>query len=205
MENLDVNELLVAKKIVKRGLLKAAESLSFFMKEEVGINELDFQINDRIEYPKKKGDNIHLLTTEVMGELPGICYLVFSEEEANKLREVVLAGEAKDNPELVAEMKDAIMLEVDNIISASVITEFSNILNHKIYGNVPSLKLVNDQELKKLVGDNLDRNFFVINFKTQFLSSNINFSPEFVWLFDSRFLNSIKHLVHSKESLHLLN
>ncbi len=205
MENLNVNELLIAKKIVRKGLLKAAESLSFFMKEEVGINELDFQINDKIECPNKTGNNIHFLTTQVMGELPGVCYLVFSEEEANKLRDIALSVEIKNDPDMIAEMNDAILLEVDNIISASVITEFSNILKHKIYGNVPSLKLVDEKELKEIVKNNDNGNFFVINFKTQFLSSNMNFSPEFLWLFDAKFLNSIKNLAKQEESLHYLN
>ncbi|MES2678665.1 MAG: hypothetical protein V4635_02215 [Bacteroidota bacterium] len=201
MENLDQNELLTAKKIVKKGLLKAAESLSFFMKEKVDINELDFHISDHIACPDKTGDNIHLLTTEVMGELPGVCYLVFSEEEADRLREVVLSAELRDSPELANEMKDAILLEVDNIISASVITEFSNILNHRIYGNVPTLKLVNPSDLDRMLKERSGADFFAINFRTQFLSSNINFSPEFVWLFDNNFLNSVKQLVRREESL----
>jgi chemotaxis protein CheY-P-specific phosphatase CheC len=205
MENLDTNELSFAKTMVRKGLLKAAESLSFFMKEDLGIKEFNFQINDAIECPNKSGENIHLLTTEVMGDLPGICYLVFSEEEANKLREIALSVEIRSNPEFMAEMKDAIMLEVDNIISASVITEFSNILNHKIYGNVPSLRLVDENELKQLVTGNLKKDLFIINFKTQFMSSNVNFCPEFVWLFDRKFVNSIKLLANEQNNRHCLN
>ena len=205
IENLDVNELLVAKKIVRKGLLKAAESLSFFMKEQVGINELDFQINNQIQCPVKTGSNIHLLTTEIVGELPGVCYLVFSEDEANKLRDIALSVEIKNNPALIAEMNDAIMLEVDNIISASVITEFSNIFKHKIYGNVPSLKLVDGDELQDLVNGKHDKDVFVINFKTQFMASNTNFCPDFVWLFDHKFLNSIKGVARNAESLNHLN
>ncbi len=194
MKKLDTNELLIAQGLVKRGLLKAAESLSFFMKEDLEINDLNFKIDENITWPNKTGENIHLLTTEVMGELPGVCYLVFSECEANKLREITLSVEIRNNPELVAEMNDAIMLEVDNIISASVITEFSNILKKKIYGNVPRLELVNENGLKSLLNEKMSKDMYSINFKAQFISSNINFSPEFVWLFDYKFLDSIKSL-----------
>ncbi|MES2760885.1 MAG: hypothetical protein V4677_01710 [Bacteroidota bacterium] len=206
MKKLDTNELLIAEKLVRKGLLKAAESLSFFMNEDLGINELNFKINEEIDWPTKTGENIHLLTTEVMGELPGVCYLIFSEEEANKLREIALSAEIRNNPELVAEMNDAIMLEVDNIISASVITEFSNILKQKIYGNVPNLVIVNETQLKSLLNAKLDGDMYIINFKTQFMSSNLNFSPEFVWLFGNKFLDSIKQLaVSQKDHEHFLN
>ena len=206
MKKLDTNELLFAESLVKKGLLKAAESLSFFMKEDLGINELNFRINENIEWPNKTGENIHLLTTEVMGELPGVCYLIFSEGEANKLRDIALSVEIRNNPELVAEMNDAIMLEVDNIISASVITEFSNILKRKIYGNVPNLELVNENRLKVLLNEKMNEDMYSINFKAQFMSSNINFSPEFVWLFDHKFLDSIKSLASDlKENSLLLN
>ena len=36
------------------------------------------------------------------------------------------------------------------------------------------------------------QDLYIINFKTQFASSQLNFNPEFVWLFDNTFLESIK-------------
>jgi chemotaxis protein CheY-P-specific phosphatase CheC len=204
MESLNKNELQVATKIVRQGLLKAAESLSFFMKEKVGISALELQVHNDVLIPEKTGRNIHLLTTEIIGELPGICYLIFSEEEANELRDVALPLEIKNNPVLAAEMNDAIMLEVDNIISASVITEFSNLLKQKIYGDVPTMKLVNQNELHDLLCGTRDKNLFAINFKTSFISSNLNFCPEFVWLFNNKFLDSIKDLTKRQEAGEIL-
>lgn len=205
MEKLTINEQLVAGDIVRKGLLKAAESLSFFMQEDLGIKELNFEINERLEYPIKTGNNIHLLTTEVVGDVKGICYLVFSEEEANKLREIALSVEIKNNPELAAVMNDAIMLEVDNIISASVITELSNLLKHKIYGGVPDLKVMNEDDLKNLMNSNLEKDMYIINFNTSFMSSDFSFSPEFVWFFDSKFLQSIKEFALNPAHLQLQN
>jgi len=195
MENLNTKELFAAKSIINQGLSKAAESLSFFMKEEIHFNELSFSINkiDKgIDFTSKFGTNIHLLITNVIGELKGVCCLIFSEEEADKLRHTALPKEIIENPALMAEMSDAIMLEVDNIISASVITQFSNILNHKIYGGVPELKKLSTEELNDYIHSNFMQDLYIINFKTQFASSQINFNPEFVWLFDNTFMNSVK-------------
>jgi hypothetical protein len=45
MENINPNELNAAKEIVNAGLLKAAESLSFFMKEKITLDDMDFSFN----------------------------------------------------------------------------------------------------------------------------------------------------------------
>ena len=195
MEILNNTELNAAKLIINQGFSKAAESLSFFMKEKIRFNELSFSVNKvekEINFTAKQGQNIHLLITNVIGELKGVCFLIFSEEEANKLRQTALPKEVLENPAMMSEMSDAIMLEVDNIISASVITQFSNILQHKIYGGVPELKKLNSKQLSEYISGNFEQDAYFINFKTQLASSSLNFNPEFVWLLDNTFLNSIK-------------
>jgi chemotaxis protein CheY-P-specific phosphatase CheC len=205
MENLNNNELLAARSIINIGLCKAAESLSFFMKEEISFNSLCFsvkRIEDGLDFTTKRGTNIHLLITYVIGELKGVCCLVFSEEEANKLRHTALPKEVTENPVAMAEMSDAILLEVDNIISASVITQFSNILKHNIYGGVPELKKFScGGSLDAFVKSTFLQDMYVINFKIQFTSKLLNFSPEFVWLFDSTFLDSIRTFVSDQANL----
>lgn len=196
MEKLNHTELNAAQLIISQGFSKAAESLSFFMKEKICFSELSFSANkieEQNAFTSKQGENIHLLTTSVIGELKGICFLIFSEEEANKLRQTALPKEILDNPVMMNEMSDAIMLEVDNIISASVITQFSNILKHKIYGGVPELKKLNSTQLSEYIHRSFEPNTYFINFKTQLSSASLNFNPEFMWLLDDTFLNSIKN------------
>ena len=151
MEKLSPQEIDVARDIISQGLVKAAESLSFFMNETISLQEFEdenqFSI-PHLEISKKGQSNIQLLITKVIGDLKGVCCLIFSEEEANQLRSSALPPEILESPEMMAEMSDGILLEVDNIISASVITQFSNILKVKIHGGVPALKKVNSEELE---------------------------------------------------------
>jgi chemotaxis protein CheY-P-specific phosphatase CheC len=203
MENINSKELNAAREIVNAGLLKAAESLSFFMKETISLDNMDFTFNkspDPANFSDKKGENIHLLLTDIIGELKGICCLIFSEDEANKLRQVALPPEIMNNPEMMSEMSDGILLEVDNIISASVITQFSNILKHKIYGGVPNIKKLNNSELNQFIKEKLEKNMFVINFNTHFISSHLDFSPQFLWLFDESFAESIRKFAAISET-----
>jgi chemotaxis protein CheY-P-specific phosphatase CheC len=204
MEDLNSTELYAAKTIINKGLESAAQSLSFFMKEEISFNELSFsvnKVNKKTDFTSKFGENIHLLITNVIGELKGVCCLIFSEEEANQLQQTALPKEITENPELMAEMSDAILLEVDNIISASVITKFSNILSHKIHGGIPELKKLSFEEMSDFLSNNYSQSLFIISFKTQFKSAKLNFRPEFLWLFDYTFLDSIKSFSLIEENI----
>jgi chemotaxis protein CheY-P-specific phosphatase CheC len=184
-----------ARNIISAGLVKAAESLSFFMNETITLNEVDqddqFSVY-AIEIEKKNQSNIHLMITKVIGELNGVCCLIFSEEEADQLRNTALPPEVLNSPEIMAEMSDGIMLEVDNIISASVITQFSNMLKVKIYGGVPALRKVDSVELENYLQNEINNELYLISFKTKFKSSHVSFAPEFIWLFDNTFVESIK-------------
>ena len=196
IKNLTPQEIDVAKTIISAGLVKSAESLSFFMNETITLKDFDAEKhldNPPLELSKKDENNIHLLTTKVIGEMKGICCLIFSEEEADHLRKAALPQEILDSPEMMEEMSDGIMLEVDNIISASVITQFSNLLKVKIHGGVPSLKKVTSKEMEEFISGEVDQELYLISFKTSFESSKANFNPEFVWLFDNTFIDCIKN------------
>lgn len=195
MKGLTQKEEEVAKQIISAGLVKAAESLTFFMNETITLK--DFEEDKLIELPplelgKKEEASILLLTTKVIGDIKGVCCLIFSEEEADHLRQAALPAEILESPEMMAEMSDGIMLEVDNIISASVITQFSNLLKVKIHGGVPDLKRVNYQEMESIIQDDINNELYLISFKTSFESAKVAFNPEFVWLFDNAFIDSIK-------------
>ncbi len=201
MYNLNEKEIQAAKKIITAGLVKAAESLSFFMNETVTLKETNDSGSDfPLSLSKKADQNIHLLVTKVIGEIKGVCWLIFSEEEADHLRSAALPAEILNSPEMMAEMSDGIMLEVDNIISASVITQFSNLLKIKIHGGVPNLEKVSYPEMENLVQEQMDKERFLINFSTSFESSKANFNPEFVWLFDNDFIECIKKVALLEEN-----
>jgi len=195
MKDLTPQEIDVARKIISAGLVKSAESLSFFMNETISLKDFDAEKNldnPPLELGKKDESNIHLLTTKVIGEMKGICCLIFSAEEADHLRKAALPQEILDSPEMMEEMSDGIMLEVDNIISASVITQFSNLLKVKIHGGVPDLKKVTFKEMEEYISGEVNNELYLISFKTSFESSKAQFNPEFVWLFDNTFIDNIK-------------
>ena len=133
IQNLTPHEIDVAKKIISTGLVKSAESLSFFMNETITLKDFDAEkqlYQPPLELSKKNESNIQLLTTKVIGEMKGICCLIFSEEEANHLRSAALPPEILNSPEMMAEMSDGIRLEVDNIISVHRKGKITQLIAH---------------------------------------------------------------------------
>lgn len=186
----------IAKEIISAGLEKSAQSLSFFMNETISLDKSDNKCLecDPLDLDRKGENNIHLLITKVVGEINGVCCLIFSEAEADHLRNVALPPEIKENPEMMAELSDGILLEVDNIISASVITHFSNVLKKKIHGDVPSLLKVDYNEMIDYLKNIIDKELYLVSFKTIFSSSNVHFNPQFLWLFDNSFIEGVSNL-----------
>ncbi|MGL4597662.1 MAG: hypothetical protein ACRCYO_09045 [Bacteroidia bacterium] len=195
MELFNTHELEVAKKIIDAGLTRSSESLGFFMKEKIDPNGTNMKIPPEMvndDFAKILKQNAHILVTEIVGDLKGICCLIFSEEEVNMLHQKALPASVTSNPAMMAEMGDAILLEVDNIIAASVITQFANVLQKKIHGDVPRLYKYNSSEMPDFASSKIFKEYYVINFHTHFISASLDFSPQFIWFFDQSFTDSIK-------------
>ncbi len=197
MKSLTSSELQFANQVIMTGMTKAAESLSFFMKENIQFQSIDFQYieSNKIELKIEK-ENINLLSTEVKGELKGFCCLLFNQNEAKKIIDIVLPNELRENEE----MREAVLLEIDNIIAASVISQFANLLKTNIYGNVPNLKVVNQDFIKKYIQDYSVNMSYVFNFKTHFKSNEESFSPTFFWFLNEQFVLKIREITFKTNS-----
>lgn len=195
MENLATVEINAAKEIIGIGLSKAAESLSFFMKETITLQQTEFSVSHEKSFSIKdleSHEQLYVLSTEMKGELKGMCYLVFNKEEKDEICKVALPPDIFNNPDKLKNMQEPLLLEIDNIISASVITQISNHLNKKVYGDVPSLALMNANELKNIITKQMQPDKLIIGFQTEFISSKSHFNPEFFWILEPNFLDFVK-------------
>jgi len=203
MNIFDKKELEAARFIINTGLQGAAKSLSFFMKDTVEVEKAE--VNESLAegdfYQKYLREPIYVLSTKIVGELEGTCCLIFTQQEAKQFQEAALPKEVTDNPTMFDSMKDAILLEADNIIAASVITQFANLLGKNIHGAVPELKKITPHEFKALLDTYVDDDAYIIDFKTTFISPKEAFSPVFVWFLNQPFIDGIKTYAAQKETL----
>lgn len=196
---LNTKELQTAKEVVYKGLQHAAEALSFFVKQPMAVVQMDvsdLSLESQGPVPVYKGDDAYLLTTDLVGEVEGFCCLIFSKEEGHLLQNSALPPEVLDNEEMAASMRDAIMLEVDNIIAAAVITQFSNLLQRKMHGGVPNLCRLTEEGLQNFVEERLKEGVHVLTFKAQLKANQASFSPTFLWFMKEPFIRDIKQLKH---------
>lgn len=194
---LNNKELQTTKEVVYNGLQHAAEALSFFMKQPMAVVQMDVSdlaIESRGPVPVDKGDDACLLTTDLVGEVEGFCCLVFSKEEAHLLQNKALPPEVLANEAMAATMREAILLEVDNIIAAAVITQFSNLLERKMHGGVPKLRRLSDAGLQAFVEERLKEGVHVLTFNAELKANDDSFSPAFLWFMKEPFILDIRRL-----------
>ena len=189
---MEIKEQEIANEIVNLGLKKAAESMAFFTKEKVeltGINVKREGLSKIDEvFPCETNELKYVLTTEIMGDLQGICYLIFSEQEVQKILGVSLPKSILEDAEKLAVMSDAILLEMDNIIVASVVTQFSN-------SDVPRLSKADCHGFKDLMkSENAGREQFIY-FKSAMHTKELDICPDFLWVLDENFMEGVKNYV----------
>ncbi|UKN01605.1 hypothetical protein K6119_17930 [Paracrocinitomix mangrovi] len=195
----DKTELELTKELINVGLEKAAQSMAFFTKDEVSIHSTDVQIKPMsfIGRLLSKEDNqeLAILSTEIMGEVGGVCYLIFSEEEVNRILEVSLPESVRNDPDKLKVMGDAILLEMDNIIVASVVTQLANALNYKMYGNVPAISRTLPNGFMQIFSSARNSTNYFLYFKSEFKTKGLDINPDFIWLLDDNYLEGVKNVI----------
>ena len=196
MEHLNENEFKVATKLIFDGLSMAKSSMEQVLQSPITIEKIDYDgSNKKTGQSYSKGGSVHLIKTELMGELKGTSHLIFSEEEVNKLYKACLPESVVfDDSKESAIMKVGFLSEIDNMVAAAVITEFSNFLDIEIYGQVPSLKVLDSSEVDGYLADESKEYDSVIHFKAVFHGEELDISPDFVWVFQNKIVDKIKNL-----------
>ena len=111
---------------------------------------------------------------------------------------IALPKSILDDKEKLAVMTDAILLEMDNIIVASVVTQFSNLFNFKMYGDVPSLTKTVLNGFTQIVESTNKTSKYVLYFQSEFNTSGMDINPEFIWLLDEKYIEGVKVLSQDK-------
>lgn len=124
-----------------------------------------------------------LVTTEVFGDVVGKSYLYFTHREYN-----LLTAAIPDSTSPEVNLKEEFMKEVDNILSAAVITRLSNELNLRMFGDVPVLAA----GAKSRIQDTIYRDFRYLAEEVYVSASFLKFETcpgmrlSFVWVMHNK-------------------
>jgi len=199
LEKLKENELQVATKLIFDGLSMAKASMELILQSPVVIRKIDYSSEEK-KWPVFKSkipcDNVHVIKTELVGQLKGTSHLIFTEKEVYSLYEACLPKKLlNDHSPESTMMKLGFLTEIDNMVAAAVITEFSNFLGVDIFGHVPSLHVMPENEVNSYLEKEVSDLDSMIHFKAIFEGTEIDIAPDFIWIFQDEFMNKIKNAV----------
>ncbi|UZR95187.1 hypothetical protein [Chondrinema litorale] len=143
--------------------------------------ESQFRLKDNYE-------KYHVLFTEVVGDLLAATYLLISPEVENILCGVLLPDSMLGR----AEMREAALLEIDNIVIAAMVTKFSEVLGQNIHGDVPSSQVCTRDELEAIVNQKHLEIDTSLSFRGKITTFYKGICIEFVCLFDETVVEAIK-------------
>lgn len=204
-EVLSASELDMTRELLNAAFLNSAVSFSSIAKQEVFFETVLIEIDeqpDNFEIINTGGEEYVVLETSILGSMSGKSYLIFDEEQASYIKDIGLPDSVTGEQRKMLE--EAILLEIDNMLAAAVITEFSNRLNLSMYGGVPSMKLLKKNEVNHLIQEDLkgyknDENVYLLKTNlTYTLPEKSTIKPQFVWVFSEDFINAVKGLEAAK-------
>lgn len=177
--------------VMNNGFVRAADSFSKLVRRKVEIVHAQSVLvaaHEKISYLTQQRGQLTILTTHVIGDIAGKSYLVFNQQETEEIFRVLQTSVASN------ELKDAFLKEIDNIISASVISELANALGIEIYGDVPHLLKASGTDFETIMRAELDLedsdSMIFCNTSFQF-ENHDQVNPHFIWKLNSRIFDLI--------------
>lgn len=201
MENmLDIlkeKEIEVATSLINGGLTMAKSCMEQILQSPFDLEKIDYGKSDQVpNFTSEKGGTLHLVKTELKGQLSGSCFLIFSQEEVDRINKVCLPEDVLvDDSEESRMMKTAFLKEMDNMVAAAVVTEFSNILGLELFGDVPTATVMDSEKVDEFLASESSVFESIIHFKALFKGKELDISPDFIWMFSNQFVDKIKNLV----------
>lgn len=177
------------------GYKNAAASLSVMIKDSVHVNFLyhahhpvgkSMPADGSLTNP---GDSPLLITTEIFGDVVGKSYLLLTQEEIDTLTRRSFSG--KSQPD---EIKTAFIKELDNILSAAVISKLSDHLGVKMYGDVPTWVGGMEQRVTDLIRRDFGEGGEALYISSVYftIDSYPSLRSAFIWVIGSKAIQSLQ-------------
>ncbi|MCS6833011.1 MAG: hypothetical protein NZ521_05520 [Flammeovirgaceae bacterium] len=164
----------------------ASAAMSQALKDDVFIKTLE-------EYPvlspeeNQERKQCYVLHTEMQGDFTADTFILVSEISEAKIAEKLLP------PDLLGqwEMREASLLELDNMVIAALVTIYANLLKTKVFGQVPSLsRCPSDELLKKF---HKKDNASPYSFRAKLIAFHSRITMEIIVIFNASLLKVLEN------------
>lgn len=170
----------------------AANALSVMLKDEVWVSKVErnpSSIASLLNPNTAEGDTHFAVHTEVVGEIKADTYLFITSENENKICKKLLPSSTLGHEE----MREGILMELDNILIAAVVTKYSNLFYRTMYGHVPVLHKFNTSQLQELIASKTNNEESSFSFRAELQSFKYGIQMEVLASFDQTLVEPIKH------------
>ena len=192
-------ELDIIKEIISIAFSKSADSFALMAKQRILISYADLKfwqppkvfINGNHD-PKEV---LMMVVSDIEGDLKGKILLLFNKTDRKNIVRSCMNMEYSEDEEF-REMEKAFLLEFGNIITGTIVTQFSNIFNLKMHGKVPLMR----SGLIKTMMHSITKEYelvssAILTIQTMFAIKNIEMQPYLLLVFDDMSINKIQNIV----------
>jgi chemotaxis protein CheY-P-specific phosphatase CheC len=182
------DEKLYIDEMMKASVYKAVESFYKLIGQQASLKNIvvTYQKELQVRPVREEQDHYHVLLTNVKGTLGGKSFLIMEEKDAQAIIGTCLTQKESR----IDNLEESMLLEIDNILSATMITHIADQLSLFIYGDVPSIEKMNGQDLNKYIQNQQEQ--FPVKLFSEVEVESLKNTFQFIWLFDQSLLQSIK-------------
>ncbi len=168
----------------------AAHSLATMLNDEVWVSRVErnpVSIAATANHQEKPNESFFVVHTEVVGEIKADTYLIVNAENENKICKKLLPSSTLGHEE----MREGILMELDNILIAAMVTKYSNLFYRTMYGHVPVMLKQSARELNALISakTNVPTSF---SFRAELQSFKYGIHLEILASFDQTLVEPIR-------------
>lgn len=177
--------------VMNNGFDRAAASFSQLTKRPVKIvntQSILVRHDDNFSYISAEKGELYVLVTQVIGGFSGKSFLIFNFDESEEIFRTLNSSHSNQL------LNEAFLLEIDNIMSASVIAELADSLGLEIYGDVPHLLKIHSRDLQTFMAKEVHRedpSSMIFCNTTFHLDVKEKFHPQFIWKLSSKVFDLI--------------
>jgi chemotaxis protein CheC len=188
------------REIANIGLSKAADALAILSKEKVLLSVPDIQLvnpTNLLDIVSGDKSNTIVIKSAIKGEIEGQTVLLFSQAHVEKFIKDSVNDIAEFQDQL-EKLRDSLLLEISNIITGSIVTQFSNIFQLNMYGSVPTGPSYNVVDsINQLLKEFPSFQPLIFSIKTKFVNSGRLLDLPMLIVFDTDTLLKLLSIVRS--------
>jgi chemotaxis protein CheY-P-specific phosphatase CheC len=177
--------------VMSKGFERAATSFSQLINRPVKIinsQSILIKNEEAVSYISEESGDLSVLVTQIIGDITGKSYLIFNQDESKEIFRALKTSVINES------LNEAFLMEIDNIISASVISELSNSIELEIYGDVPKLTKIHSSDLHAFMNKDgvANDHSSVIFCNTTFqFDEHDRVHPQFIWRLSNKIFEMI--------------